>query len=350
MAGHPHEAYDRRRAAAARQRRIVALLLTALVYALGAVLLTLWSQAHPPSSGPARAPSTIEFSVVDPPAPEGLRAIKLPTPTEPEVVPREATAFDRYNRSVERETVARESRIATRGDASADAEPSPSRGAARGTPRPADTSDGASARRRGARIDATESPDTPGDRFVGVATPGQAEDGDGSGSSPLDGSSSALRGFNPTIDEPRLGSPQLRAGRSEAFEGIAEGDRTRINSLRSSYWAFFERTRARVERVWGPAAVLRRYDPKGTQFNDTDRMTLVRVTLTRSGMLAQAVVTRSSGLPFLDEEALRALRAGAPYPNVPEGLLNQFGEAEFDWGFYVYNGSFNMRWLFGPGR
>ena len=62
-------------------------------------------------------------------------------------------------------------------------------------------------------------------------------------------------------------------------------------------------------------------------------MTILNVTLRGDGTLAQLWVERPSGLDFLDDEAVRAMNAAAPFPNPPEGLKNVDGNVNFKFGF-----------------
>jgi TonB family protein len=60
----------------------------------------------------------------------------------------------------------------------------------------------------------------------------------------------------------------------------------------------------------------------------------VRISIDARGRLVTASVVRSSGLEFLDDEALAAFVRAAPYPSPPPALLND-GEVEFEFSFVV---------------
>ena len=115
---------------------------------------------------------------------------------------------------------------------------------------------------------------------------------------------------------------------------LPEGERTALNSTRSLYWSFFNRLHQRIEREWDPNAAFAIHDPSFALYGQTDRYTILRVTLQADGALRHAFVERSSGLDFYDDEAIRAFRAAAPFGSVPEGLKDERGLATFDFGFY----------------
>lgn len=75
-----------------------------------------------------------------------------------------------------------------------------------------------------------------------------------------------------------------------------------------------------------------RYPPEA-KFNLMEGKLLLVFSLSRNGQMDRITILSSSGFPLLDEEAVRAVRASAPYPAFPEhiavGRLNI--EANFDY-------------------
>ena len=64
------------------------------------------------------------------------------------------------------------------------------------------------------------------------------------------------------------------------------------------------------------------------------RITEVRVSLTTKGELAKIVVTSPSGVAALDDEAVRAFRAAAPFVNPPKVLAADDGLITFGFSFH----------------
>jgi TonB family protein len=112
-----------------------------------------------------------------------------------------------------------------------------------------------------------------------------------------------------------------------------------LDSKRHLFGSFFNRLRDRVEENWQPSKAHERADPNGTRYGDSQRMTVLMVRLNERGEILKIVVERESGAPHLDEEAERAMRAAAPFPNLPEGLLDEHGHVDFRFGFILdFNG------------
>jgi len=98
--------------------------------------------------------------------------------------------------------------------------------------------------------------------------------------------------------------------------------------------SFFTRVKRQIEERWHPAEVYRRRDPTGAIYVRSNRLTLVRVQVKPDGHLANLSLERSSGLEFLDDEAIQSFRAAQPFPNPPAGLIDaNDGLINFHFGF-----------------
>jgi TonB family protein len=130
---------------------------------------------------------------------------------------------------------------------------------------------------------------------------------------------------------------QALAGTGGSLDYIADieddGDTALLNTRKFRYWDFFQRVKEKVASEWEPARVWRSRDPTGVKYGVKDRLTVLRVTLDPDGALKRMLVQHRSGLEFLDEEAERAFSAAGPFPNPPNGLRNDRGEIEFQFGF-----------------
>ncbi|MBI5546242.1 MAG: energy transducer TonB [Deltaproteobacteria bacterium] len=80
---------------------------------------------------------------------------------------------------------------------------------------------------------------------------------------------------------------------------------------------------------------MRTKDPTGEIYLYKDRYTVVAVTLGNDGSLRSIAVDRSSGVDFLDREAISAFQRAQPFPNPPPALQNDRGEIRFIFGFYL---------------
>ncbi len=91
---------------------------------------------------------------------------------------------------------------------------------------------------------------------------------------------------------------------------------------RWKYWSFFDDTKKRVAQVWHPDAEFRLRDPTGKIFGRENRFTVVKVTLAPDGTLRDVVVTKSCGVDFVDDLAIKAFREAQPFPGAPPGLVD----------------------------
>jgi TonB family protein len=107
----------------------------------------------------------------------------------------------------------------------------------------------------------------------------------------------------------------------DRLDGVDEGDATRLNTRGWKYATFFTRVVRAIYQQWDPNQQYDARDPRNELYAKKDRTTAVDVVLDDRGELRSVVVRRQSGLAFLDEELVRAVRAAAPFPNPPIGLL-----------------------------
>jgi TonB family protein len=145
----------------------------------------------------------------------------------------------------------------------------------------------------------------------------------------------------------------LGGGSPDKIEGVEEGEGTFLNTREWKYAGFFNRIGAQVYPSWvrefRSAAEAR--DPLGQRFLYKDRETVVNVRLDPAGKLIDIRVLQSSGAPFLDDAVVRAWRETQPFPNVPQGLVNDKGEVAFVFSFTVTGVSGSPVQVFlGPNR
>jgi TonB family protein len=125
-------------------------------------------------------------------------------------------------------------------------------------------------------------------------------------------------------------------GNYERVEGVEEGDENVFDSKRWKYASFFNRVRDAIAEHWDPEAAHAPKDPDGSRYGKSPRVTRLLISLTPDGSLDRISVERSSGLDHLDEEAIRAVRAAAPFPNPPVQLVDaSTNTITFSFGFIL---------------
>lgn len=126
-----------------------------------------------------------------------------------------------------------------------------------------------------------------------------------------------------------------KEGSIDHLEDVDVGDQTLLNTREYKYAWFFNRVKRSVQQRWHAVDAHRRHDPYGRVYGVRDRLTVVQVTLDKNGGLDDIFVTQDSGAAFLDEAALQAFRDAQPFPNPPEGLLDENGRITFRFSFYL---------------
>lgn len=125
------------------------------------------------------------------------------------------------------------------------------------------------------------------------------------------------------------------AAANDHLADVDEGEGTYLNTREWKYAGFFNRVKQSVGQHWNPNAQLHLRDPTLQIYGGRDRQTLLQVTLTADGHLKEAWVEKSSGLDFLDLEAVKAFERAQPFPNPPSGLIASDQTVRFQFGFYL---------------
>jgi TonB family protein len=276
------------------------------------------------------------------PPEEQVQQVALPVP-DVEETPVSAQFVDQYDRRTDRETVSRNDLFGapTAGQSGSSASSPPASAVVSRTPtsRSAATQAALGASREQSSLrpmperstDALD-PAMPSPQEEGASGETVIRSPDSQGGIPEPAPPINFGAFAPGFGNPgaAIAAPPTR--RSDHLD-LPEGERTELNSVRSLYWSFFNRMHQALEREWDPHSVFAIHDPSFQLYGQQDRYTILRVTLNSEGGLRQAFVERSSGLDFYDDEAIRTFRAAAPFPNVPEGLKDESGNATFTFGF-----------------
>ncbi|MFO0633449.1 MAG: TonB family protein, partial [Nannocystaceae bacterium] len=124
------------------------------------------------------------------------------------------------------------------------------------------------------------------------------------------------------------------AGSFDDIEGADPDDETSVDSKRWKYASFFNRVRSAIAQHWHPEVVHAANDPDGHRYGTKTRRTRLIIALNPDGSLHRIRMDQSCDVDYLDEEAIRAVRAAAPFTNPPPGLVDpSSGFIEFGFGF-----------------
>ncbi len=127
----------------------------------------------------------------------------------------------------------------------------------------------------------------------------------------------------------------LMSPSNDYLKDIDKSDETALNTKKYLYAAYFNKIKQAVSRHWTPAYVMMINDPQGHLYGRKNRYTKIIAMINANGTLASIELETSSGIDFLDREAINAFRMASPFQNPPEALLNEEGVMEIRFGFMV---------------
>jgi TonB family protein len=108
---------------------------------------------------------------------------------------------------------------------------------------------------------------------------------------------------------------------------------TRLNTKTFLYSSFFTRIKRQIAMHWRPEPAFREIQRLNANNPPPLVITRVFIYLNTGGELVNVYVTKSSGYTAWDNEALRSVKAAAPFRNPPIGIFNEFGVIHFEFGF-----------------
>lgn len=156
------------------------------------------------------------------------------------------------------------------------------------------------------------------------------------------GSKKDLFAFNKDIFRER--APDVSGDKGDSFSpgglddfypDFKRGAHTYLNVLRYPDVEYFVRMKRAFKIAFNPEPSLRDYFFRNrVAMGSVD--VVLGVSVGRTGDISELFVFRSSGIPEYDEEALRTVRASAPFATPPEKFLADDGHLRMSWTFSVY--------------
>lgn len=125
------------------------------------------------------------------------------------------------------------------------------------------------------------------------------------------------------------------SGMDDFYPDFRRGAHTYLNVLRYEGVEYFVRMKRAFKIAFNPEPSLRDYFSRNLVTRGSIDVVL-GVTVNRGGDLAELFVFRSSGIAAYDQEALRTIRASAPFSTPPEKFLADDGLLRMSWTFSVY--------------
>ncbi len=139
----------------------------------------------------------------------------------------------------------------------------------------------------------------------------------------------------PTWQDLERLQPQPQTAFNDHIEKAETAAQTELNTFEWKHAAYFNRIKESVARVWSPMLQMRRYDPGAALIGKQDRMTILEITLDGLGNVVSTQIKSSSGVFYLDDEAVNSFRKASPFPNPPKILFASGENFSFTFGFIV---------------
>lgn len=113
---------------------------------------------------------------------------------------------------------------------------------------------------------------------------------------------------------------------------------TMLSSREFVYYSYYSRIKERLRIYWEPKIKdkVQRIMMSGRRIaSDEDRITKLIITLDKNGTLIRVQVMSESGLKDLDDAAVEAFQAAAPFPNPPAGIVDADGTIKIRWDMII---------------
>ena len=142
------------------------------------------------------------------------------------------------------------------------------------------------------------------------------------------------------IDRP---SPTKPGGNqaSQSLDYIKDldpGMETLLSTREFVYYTFYSRIRTQLNQYWGPKVreKLTEMFKQGRNIaSSDDKISKLLITLNPKGLILRIQIIGNSGYRELDEAAVEAFKAAAPFPNPPSGIVDQDGTIKIRWDFIL---------------
>ena len=122
------------------------------------------------------------------------------------------------------------------------------------------------------------------------------------------------------------------------LKDVVAGAETLLKTREFVYYSYYNRIKIKLRQHWEPrikdkiVKIMR----QGRRIaSNNDKITRLVITLDESGELVRIQVRDASGYNDLDDAAIEAFRAAAPFPNPPKGIVDPKGVVQINWDFVL---------------
>lgn len=126
---------------------------------------------------------------------------------------------------------------------------------------------------------------------------------------------------------------------SDYIKDVDNGLETMLNTREFKYYSYYNRIRRQLSQHWEgrvreKLSKLFR-EGRAPAATGQDRITKLMIVLNDKGTLVGVQVVSDSGVRDLDDAAVEAFRAAAPFPNPPKGIIESDGTVKIRWDFVL---------------
>ncbi len=130
----------------------------------------------------------------------------------------------------------------------------------------------------------------------------------------------------------------IQASTNDRLANVDESLITKLNTKEYKYYGYYHRMRIQLNQWWQPKVrekitkIMRRDRNIAVE---SDKVTRLVIVLDNKGALVKVQVIGESGFRDLDDAAIEAFRAAAPFPNPPKGIIEADGTVKIRWDFVI---------------
>jgi len=126
---------------------------------------------------------------------------------------------------------------------------------------------------------------------------------------------------------------------NDYIKDVDTGLETVLNTREFKYYSYYNRIRKQLSQHW-EGRVREKLsklfkEGRAPAATNQDRITKLMIVLNDKGTLVRVQVLSDSGIRDLDDAAIEAFRAAAPFPNPPKGIIEGDGTVKIRWDFVL---------------
>lgn len=126
---------------------------------------------------------------------------------------------------------------------------------------------------------------------------------------------------------------------NDYIKDVDQGLETLLNTREFKYYSYYNRIRKQLSQHWEGRVrekLTKMFrEGRAPAATNQDRITKLMIVLNDKGTLVRVQVLHDSGVQDLDEAAIEAFRAAAPFPNPPKGIVEGDGTVKIRWDFVL---------------